>query len=238
MVRVIGLLALGTLAIGVWLATLFPPQTEGRSRQGWHSPALALEMAESAEDVAQAVGETGDPRRLRAAKSLEGDALFVAAYGLLFVALGMALAVRRGAGGGFALLGLTLALTGAGAAACDGLENVRLAGVLAVPLAELEPAAILAVRAAAELKWGLVFAALALLAPVFAAGRARLGNLLAALLGATSGLGFLGLALYPPLLEWAGAGLALGLLGAGSLLLGRGWEALPAERSGRLTLPR
>lgn len=94
-VRWVGLFAFLVIGIALWMGWRFRIDPE-KLPKGL-KPMLALELAESADELAGVLGEgpRGEANRQAARGELKVDFLFIAAYWLLFLAAGVLLSRRN-----------------------------------------------------------------------------------------------------------------------------------------------
>lgn len=222
-VRLIGILALilglaisASVSLGFWNLRSKNQTLPG----GFHQPMVALEMAESEEDVKQAeetfadlnnLHGDNDTARLKLKQQVDIDFGFIALYTLINLSLCYWLSKRNSfsVGAGKAL-GIIAAAGAVGAAVSDVMENLRLYDLLnkqttATVLHQL--------RAATLSKWGLTYAALALFSLIFLRRKSWL-ILIGLLLLLVAGIGFYGLAEHLYLEP------AFALMGVGMILTG------------------
>lgn len=116
----------GLCAIGVMFVS---PSTMGPLPEGFHVPVLALELAQTRDEIETMFGPDGsDARegyRLRMLRSTFFDFALVCAYGLF-----LASTARRLGGAGHTRLGMLAAALALSAAALDVLENLELLEIL------------------------------------------------------------------------------------------------------------
>jgi hypothetical protein len=153
--------------------TQVPPADEAQPEplpNGFHSPILALELARTAAEARQVIGqEIDDPRREKLSLDTWLDFLFIAGYWSLFLALSVTMLHSHVAL--LPWLGGAAALCATGAAVCDVVENVRILGLLNRRLPHTPTPAVTeraaAIYRAAVAKWSFTFMAVALLSLLF-----------------------------------------------------------------------
>lgn len=174
LIRAIGVISLLFVAIGVWMEIVdrgFTPVTgEPATLPGNFKRRFgAMEFVRSRNDIEKVIGELGDPIRQQDRDTmgykLGLDFLFVAAYTLLFIALGVLLAVRPSAWAFW--VGIIAAGCGTAAAVADVVENIRILRVLDLPLAQTVDEMAQGIRQAAMVKWFLSFLTIAMLSSAF-----------------------------------------------------------------------
>lgn len=152
---------------------------------------LAMELVRSTAEVRDVVGDTGSDNRYLMRTVVRIDFLFIGAYMLLFLLLSVLLATR-GFRGAFALAVLA-GLCGVAATVFDVVENLKILNVLALPIDGTTDSMALGIRRAALYKWGLSFAAIAILSTAFFSRGGWFNILLALLFVLASAVGFVGL---------------------------------------------
>ena len=211
---VVVLAALWLGSVASWMAATahFDPTPH---TGGFSSPVLALELARTGRDVADILADPiGAENRAVMAGQIFEDWFFIPAYWAVFAGLAM-LQDRSGRPlarwlGPAVLCAVTIA------AAFDVQENRAILRVLGCPGIGLPDAAALAIRRPSLVKWGALFAACALVSPLFLGrtGDGRALRLLAPLTGLllllAGLLGAVGLA-RNPLIEIAMPALSLAL---------------------------
>ncbi len=194
-------------------AQLTGPKQRPELPRGFFARVIALELAETPEQVKNILDQPDRDARSEIRKGTYVDFVFIAAYWLLFIALSALLAQRD------ITLAIPLAVVAAvcatAAAQVDFLENLRLFALL-----DLSPEAsdteiswvAKGVRDAALLKFGLSFVAAALLAQVFLWHDDwwLLGIGILYLIAAAIGL--FGVWRYPVAVQWGFLLLALGII--------------------------
>ena len=174
---------------------------------GFRSPVLAAEFVRSAADVAAIRAGYRDV----VLQSLTIDYFFIGGYAALFLLLAGLLARRSGRG--FALAAAAAGLCAVAAAGADVVENLRIHQALTTGEGSAR-----AIFVAAMVKWSLVFAALALLAPLFLRRRGRIAAL-GVFWIVVAALGFVALAGPLPLLQVVFPLMGLGLAAVAVVLL-------------------
>lgn len=173
-------------------------------------------------------------------RGLYADYVFVAAYWILFVLLAAALVrLALGTRGGFVdlaaldradlallLAGLGAVLAGTAAAVMDVVENGRIHEAFTAGRGREEEWMARGIRLAAGWKWGLVFATVLLLSPLFFAAGMPYGPILGAYFVAVSVIGAWAAVARPRVLEWAFPALGAGLVAA-AFVLGEALHLFP-----------
>lgn len=163
-VRISAVVGVVVLAVGVCMFLAEDFQHESSAR-GLTSPVLAMEMAQSMEEVKAIVGESGHSDRSQMRSQVHMDFFFILAYWLEFLLMSVLLWRRSSPWAKYlavmAGLGATLA------AGLDLRENVGILEVLSVSATPDNDPLVRAVRFAAMGKWILLFAAMILLSFVF-----------------------------------------------------------------------
>jgi hypothetical protein len=174
---------------------------------GFRSPVLAAEFVRSAADIAAIRAGYRDV----VLPSLTIDYVFIGGYAALFLLLAALLARRSGRA--FALAAAAAGLCAVVAAGADVVENLRIHAALTTGQGSAQEIFIAAVA-----KWGLVFAALALLAPLFLRRRDWIAAL-GVFWIVVAALGFVALAGPLPLLQVVFPLMGLGLAAVAVVLL-------------------
>lgn len=191
---------------------LFGPEPEPRRLPEWGfvNPIVALELANTTDEVAGIVGKADSENRKTARNGIKWDFVLIAAYWLLLVSLSVLLVQRDlSFGAWFAVLA---AVCVTAAAQMDFLENLRLYTLLDTPPDELEVQAVHDVRDAARLKFGLIFVAAASLSPVFLWRTDWWLFGIGVLFVLSAAVGLLGLWQYRAAVDWAFLLTILGVL--------------------------
>jgi hypothetical protein len=130
---------------------------------------IAMEFVRSRDEIKAVVGELGDPIHQQDRDTmrckLRLDFLFIATYGLLFIAVGILLTQRPPSWAFW--LGIIAAGCGTAAAVSDVVENIRTLHVLDLPLARTGDEMAQAIRQAAMVKWTLSFLTIGMLSATF-----------------------------------------------------------------------
>jgi hypothetical protein len=176
-------------------------------------PVVALELAETPEQVRNILDQDGRDVRGGIRKATYVDFIFIAAYWLLFIALSALLAQRD------ITLAVPLAVVAAvcatAAAQVDFLENLRLFALLdtAPEASDAEISRIAKeVRDAALLKFGLSFVAVALLSQVFLWRDDWWLHAIGILYLIAAAIGLFGVWWYPAAVQWGFFLLAIGII--------------------------
>jgi hypothetical protein len=190
--------ALATLATPLLLLSLWSWVKAAPVHQGFRQPAVALELAQTPADVAALAGTPARQAWFRS--GVVFDFLVIAFYGLFYLALAAALALRP------FRLAIWLAALGAVFAAAgalfDLLENFRLFALLDVPsTAPVMPARLADLSAATLWKWRALFLALLFLSANFFGTERRWHNAVGALYVATGAIGLWGVVHHSPAIE-------------------------------------
>lgn len=243
----VAILILAGIGINAWIlkTQAFDPPPRLPPHLRWtHSPALAIELVRSADEVRSILRDpTGDHNRAVQRQVIREDWYTIATYWLSFLGMGAILAGWRWPGARW--LAVVVALAATAAALCDVLENRRILRVLNTEPDQLNDAMARAIRGASLAKWGLFAVVDGLLSPLFLAYRG--GPILARILSTLAGwalataalLGFVGLVWNPALL-WSLAVGGLGLVAAlaiflffpGTFLLGVGAAGVAVPPTG------
>ena len=241
-------LILAWIGINAWLLRTqsFDPPPRLPPHLHWtHSPALAIELVRSADEVQSILRDpTGDHNRAVQREVIGEDWYCIATYWLYFLGMGAILAGCRWPGARW--LAVAVALTATSAALCDVLENRGILRVLDTEPDHLDDTMARAIRGASLAKWGLLAVVEGLLSPLFLAYRG--GPILPRILSMLAGwalitaalLGFVGLVWNPAIL-WSmavgglgiAAALAIFLFFPGAFLLGVGVASAAVPPTGR-----
>jgi hypothetical protein len=216
--RVSGLFALWCVAMLILIGS--PPSFSSASKQqaGMLGPGLALQMAHDVRDVEALLSDKpNEDREAMRTKQYE-DFGFIAGYLCLFLALSVLLARSYP---GLRAIAIIAALSGAGAAIFDVMENLAILRIVDVKIVDTTQYMVDAIHHASLAKWTLAFIALGLLSTYFLRHRNWFAKLVG---GIDAAAGFIGLvslidqSLYP-LLFVAALLLAAGLLAGAVVLL-------------------
>ena len=136
---------------------------------GFDSPILAIELVRSAEDVSRILRDpvSGKNRQVFRAQVFE-DWFFIPSYSLAFIGLIIVGFRKTPFGTGLAFSAVVCVAL---AAACDVQENLAILRVVNNGRFDPSDAPALAIRNASVVKWAAIFAACALVAPLFSSGR-------------------------------------------------------------------
>jgi len=163
-VRISAVVAVIVLTVGVCMFLAADFQHESFPR-GFNSPVLAMQMAQSMEEVNAIVGEPGHSDRAQMRSQQRMDFLFILAYWSEFLLMSILLWRRSFSGARYlaALAGLIATL----AAGFDVWENVGILRVLSASATSANDTLVQVVRFTAIVKWLLLFVAMVLLSRVF-----------------------------------------------------------------------
>ena len=176
---------------------------------GLSKPMMALEFAETVDDIRQVVGDQAD-RRAEMLASLKIDTFgIIPIYWLFFLSLSWLLA-HRSISNAF-WLGIAVAVCATVAALFDFAENHYIRVTLETPLSQTTTETVAGIFRSALIKWSLIFVALGLLSRLFL-GRNDLLAWIGIFFLLTSVLGFVGL-VYHPAIEWSYLPLLISLIG-------------------------
>lgn len=166
-------------------------------------PRPRLELMSSVTDVQTEVGDVGDPRRAKAHRILDVDAVFVPTYWAVFVALSALLVFRDEtvSWDSWTLwVGIAAGLAATVTAISDLSENSRLRTVLDTPIAATTIGLVRSVRSASLVKWGGAAVTIGLLSALFTGdGRESLIGVLFWASVVVAGIGIAGLIWHPAL---------------------------------------
>ena len=199
--RAVGLLALACVTI--LIVHSGRPGFSNASRPAREIPnsVVALQMARSADEVDDVLGDAPSPDREAMRIKQYIDFAFIAAYAGLYIALARMFRSR---------IATIAAICGVAAAVFDIVENVAILRILDVPLRATTQAMVDSIRYPSLAKWTLAFAATALFGEAFWMSRLRPMQVIAALNFAAAAIGFYGL--YDnAFLVWAGLPMLGGL---------------------------
>jgi hypothetical protein len=161
-------LSLAVLLLGLlirMIASHFQPVHPDGLCHGFKTRILAMELASSPFEVSKILGAHNRRNRAVMRQAQYVDFLFIAAYWLLFLDLSGALALRKFP---YAfVVGIAVAVCASAAAYFDVRENLEILKTLKTPLDDSARPSIGICRAAALLKWILIFLAVALLSALF-----------------------------------------------------------------------
>ncbi len=207
-VRSIGVVTFAMIGIVFWMGISFRIKPTKLS-DGFRNPGLALQLVHSRDEVEGIIGKPGDSRREVLKNSLKADFVLIVAYWLLFVLTGTLLGMRdlRWT----VLLAVAAGLCATAAAAFDILENLRLFTVLDATLDTTTQSMVDGVRHASLSKWSFFFVTVGLLASTFL-WRHDWIVLIGYLYLCAFIVGFAGLLVYHPAIQWAFVPLGMGLL--------------------------
>lgn len=194
----IGILAFMTIGIFLWMLLEFGFQSK-EPLKGFHSPIVALQLANSSKEFASIVGETQDPNRMIVQKSLSADYVFIAFYWSLFINMAVLL-TRRNFPGEF-WLGIATGICITAAALFDVFENIHTSHMLPLTLTDNDNHMLLKIRYSSLAKWMLIFGTTFLISPLFL-WRNDWIVWIGKLFILATGVGLSGL-LYNPAIEWA-----------------------------------
>jgi hypothetical protein len=219
-VRIVALLAVLMLAIGIWTGArrdFRPPKIVDTANSPFQfsQRVIAMEFLQTPEQLPVILGREANnsinsQNRLAMRAEMGRDFVFIACYGLLYVAVSLLFARRRSPWAVY--LACVAGVCGVGAALFDIRENLAILNVLnALDLNQLvDQQAVNAIHTAAILKWELSFVTAGLLALTFY-GLDDWLSLIGYALTLTAVIGFAGL-LYLPLLPWAFVPMIIGLI--------------------------
>lgn len=201
--RIVPGLALACLAMVVMLNGKPAFTNAAKPLRGIGDPALAMQVVRNVKEVDAILSDAPSPDREAMRIKQYVDFGFIACYAALFVGLGRMFATRT------AYVGTALGIC---AALCDVIENNGILRILDVPLAQVTPSMIVAIRYPSLAKWTDTWIALAIFAWLFwrAGGWLRQAVGVAFGLAAVVGVGGL---FENALLFWAGIPMGLGLVG-------------------------
>ena len=206
--RVLRVAGTAALALALVASAVGPRAPVTANVPGFLNPVVGFELASTPEHVFRLLGRPGMPerdqavRRMRRATAL--DCLFLLAYPSIYVGLGLLFAARGRMAGSLALLLVALAML---MAAGDALENREVLVLTAVTDPAAMAPALARLRLFTLVKWGAVYAASILVAPLVWREPgwwhwSGLGYGLAALLG-------LAAVVHLPTIEWSTVPLAV-----------------------------
>ena len=192
MVRTIGALSFLVLAVAGWMAVVSyqfdPADLSAESTGGFKKPVMAMEFVQNVDQVGVILDQKEKKNREVMRKEIHVDFIWIACYGLLFVAVSILLAQRDHPWSVY--LALVAGVCGVGAAGFDVVENLGILRVLNAPAPTQQM--VNDIRDAALLKWTLCFVSMALLATAFY-GLGRRVAWIGYAFTATSIVGFIGL---------------------------------------------
>jgi hypothetical protein len=210
LVRMIGALAFLVIAVAVWMAVVSyqfdPAELSAELTGGFKKPVMAMEFAQNAEQVGVILDQKEKKNREVMRKEMYLDFIWIACYGLLFVAVSVLLAQRQHPWSVY--LAFVAAVCGVGAAGFDVMENLGILRVLNAPA--ITQQMVNDIRDAALVKWTLCFVAMALLATAFY-GLGRRITWIGYAFTATAIVGFIGL-WHKPLIGLMALPMLIGLL--------------------------
>lgn len=200
LVRIVGVLALLVVVVALGLAVVqeqfeeIPKDVaEAQLPDGFRGRVLAMEFVSQKTDVDKILGPTVSHNRQVMRRVLMIDFVWIACYGLLFVAISALLRRRRCPWARY--LGYLALIAGVASAVFDVRENRRILALMShVPY---DQTLINQVNDAALLKWTFGFVAIALLAIAFLDLGNRLANWISISFIVTAAIGFVGLWRYP-----------------------------------------
>lgn len=191
LVRIVGVLALLVILVAIWMvvvSTQFgssPQELPGK----FQGRVLAMEFVGYTSDIDKILGPDVSHNRDVMRKIILIDFLWIACYGLLFVAISVLLARRNCPWARY--LGRLALVAGLAAAAFDIRENIAILNAL--NCFPCDQALVNRINDAALLKWTMSFVAIALLAIAFQDLNNRWAHWIWISFIFTAGLGFLGL---------------------------------------------
>jgi hypothetical protein len=200
LVRIVGVLALLVVVVALGLVIgqgqfeKTPKDVaEAQLPDGFRGRVLAMEFVSKTSDVDKILGPNVSHNREVMRRVLMIDFVWIACYGLLFVAISALLRRRRCPWARY--LGYLALVAGVASAVFDVRENRRILAVMSnVPY---DQTLINQVNDAALLKWTFGFVAIALLAIAFLDLGNRLANWISISFIGTAAIGFVGLWRYP-----------------------------------------